>query len=62
MQYKTKAQAITLKTLISAISGTFIHKNNGMYRMWINIANGMFADAITYNREDALSRFFGASK
>jgi hypothetical protein len=62
MQYKTKAHEITLKTLISAISGTFIHKNNGMYRMWINIAKGIFADAITYNLDEALSRSFGASK
>jgi hypothetical protein len=30
MQYKTEAQAITLAIFISAISGTFIHKNKGM--------------------------------
>jgi hypothetical protein len=62
MQYRTLAQAITLKMFKNAISGTFIQRNNGMYAMWINIANGIFTEAITYNLEDALSRSLGASR
>jgi len=30
--------------------------------MWINMAKGILADAITYNLDEALSRSLGASK